>query len=561
MWKYGQIFDIICFVFYGLRKGVLELKRLAAVFMISVLVISLFSGCSLPNKELALSFPMPDAPKSLDPQIASQKSERLFVRNCFEGLVTVDSDGNIIPGAAESYTVSDDSLVYTFKIREDARWYLTNTAREGLAQILPADFDTRVTAHDFVFAFRRAVQPQTACPDSELFLSIKNADKIFKGELDSSELGVEALSDYELRIILSHPERNFLINLTNPAFAPCNEVFFNACGGRYGLALKYIICNGPFILFRWNTGGSLRLDRNSVYKGERSAVPDIIRLYINADTASIAEKVHDGDYGAGIISSADAASLMSDKKLSLTERTDILWAFVFNSGREPFSFKDMRQAFVAATNISELSVPEHFKGHALSPAPESLTQGIKNPSLIAFDEEAARSRFKKAQSGAELTGLSVLCLKEHEEILKPQLQQWQKIFGINFSVSLLPLELSELKTRVEAGNYDVALYPVQTDSADIVSYLRGFSIERQDGIYCTEPSYRQAVEALATGRDGGFEEKAAELLQTLVDEAVLSPVFSQSRFLAINKSVRGIYFYPSIDDLYFISATNKKTKE
>ena len=154
----------------------------------------------------------------------------------------------------------------------------------------------------------------------------------------------------------------------------------------------------------------------------------------------------------------------------------------------------------------------------------------------------------------------MLC-KNMREILKPQLQQWQKIFGINFSVSLLPLELSELKTRVEAGNYDVALYPVQTDSADIVSYLRGFSIERQDGIYCTEPSYRQAVEALATGRDGGFEEKAAELLQTLVDEAVLSPVFSQSRFLAINKSVRGIYFYPSIDDLYFISATNKKTKE
>jgi len=541
-------------------------KRFQCLLLILTLLAVSLSGCSLPNKELDLSFPVPEEAKSLDPQIARLFSERIFARNAFEGLVTVDSDGKIIPGAAESCTVSDDGLTYTFKIRESARWYLTNTAKQALADRLPENFDTRVTAHDFVFAFRRAVTPETACPKAELFLSIKNAAQILNGEKAAEELGVEAVSDTELRITLIHPERDFLRVLTDPVFSPCSEVFFNACGGRYGLSLKYIICNGPFILFRWNPGGSMRLTRNTVYSGERTVVPDVVRLFVNPDTASVLEKVTDGDYSAGIITAADARNIKKPKNLKLTEKTDILWAFVFNSAKAPFSVKEMRKAFVLSTNLDSFPVPEDMKGKALSPVPVSIAEaeGLKNPALLSFNEEEARALFKKAQADAEkdgavLSGFSVLCIKEHEEMLKFQLQEWQKIFGVNFSVSLIPLERAELVKRVQSGNYEAALYPLQPDTADISSYLRSFAVESEDGIYCFNKAFINGVERLLSdGFEGDFKSNAEKLAQILTDEAVVLPVFSQSRFLAVHKAVSGIYFYPSIDDVYFIKATDKK---
>ena len=93
-------------------------KRFQCLLLILTLLAVSLSGCSLPNKELDLSFPMPEEAKSLDPQIARLFSERIFARNAFEGLVTVDSDGKIIPGAHESCTVSDDGLHIPLNQRE-----------------------------------------------------------------------------------------------------------------------------------------------------------------------------------------------------------------------------------------------------------------------------------------------------------------------------------------------------------------------------------------------------------------------------------------------------------
>ena len=109
----------------------------------------------------------------------------------------------------------------------------------------------------------------------------------------------------------------------------------------------------------------MRLTRNTVYSGERTVVPDVVRLFVNPDTASVLEKVTDGDYSAGIITAADARNIKKPKNLKLTEKTDILWAFVFNSAKAPFS-KGNEKGFRPFHQLRFIPVPEDMKGKALS---------------------------------------------------------------------------------------------------------------------------------------------------------------------------------------------------
>ena len=146
-------------------------------------------------------YPVTEDFVSIDPQIASDASSRMIAYNCFEGLVRVDAEGKIVPAGADSWTVSPDDLVYTFSLRRDAKWYLTNTSQEEMSDIdaeksrIPADFDERVTAKDYVFGLRRAVDPATNAADGKYLASIVNASEILAGKMQAGTLAVEAVDN------------------------------------------------------------------------------------------------------------------------------------------------------------------------------------------------------------------------------------------------------------------------------------------------------------------------------------------------------------------------------
>ena len=137
-------------------------KRIVSVLLICILLTVSLSGCFGKTKAgKTFSMPITDEPTSLDPQIADSNAERLVISNCYEGLVTVGADGTIHNGVAESYSVSDNGLVYTFKLRQDAHWALYSGHKTLLGENYKETFDKTVYAQDFVFALQRAVDPQT----------------------------------------------------------------------------------------------------------------------------------------------------------------------------------------------------------------------------------------------------------------------------------------------------------------------------------------------------------------------------------------------------------------
>ena len=133
-------------------------------------------------------------PKTLDPHGVSGTWENYIVGDAFMGLLTDAADAKPIPGAAESWTISDDGLTYTFKIR-DHKW------SDG----------TPVTADDFVYSWRRLLDPATAAEYASIMYPMKNAEKINNGTIkDLTQLGVRAIDEKTLEVTLENPTGYFL---------------------------------------------------------------------------------------------------------------------------------------------------------------------------------------------------------------------------------------------------------------------------------------------------------------------------------------------------------------
>lgn len=156
----------------------------------------------------------------------------LAIGDCFEGLVAEDAHGDAIPGQAKSWSVSPDGLVYTFNLRPDARW------SDGV----------RVTATDFVTAFRWLFDPANAIEYANLQFPIRNAAAIAQGTIhDLGQLGVRAVDDGTLVIELDQPTPYFLQTLTHYSAYPIPTERFARLDQSW-LALENIVCNGPFVI-------------------------------------------------------------------------------------------------------------------------------------------------------------------------------------------------------------------------------------------------------------------------------------------------------------------------
>lgn len=218
-------------------------------------------GCrkkSSAPQDATIYYNLTHEPDSLDPQIADDPSARLIVTNLFEGLVRLDKNECIIPGAAKSWSISDDGRVYSFRLREDAKW----------------SDKTSVTAEDFYFGICRTLSPETGCKNVSDFFSIKNAEKVYKGELPLSSLGVYP-SDDTLIIELELADPDFLSSLTSPAAMPCRKAFFEDTCGQYGREPDKLISNGAFSVGScdWTPGVSLHLRKNTHTKEKMNRSP------------------------------------------------------------------------------------------------------------------------------------------------------------------------------------------------------------------------------------------------------------------------------------------------
>ena len=193
-------------------------------------------------------------PQTLDPHRAEGVPASNLLRNLFEGLTLEAANGDVIPGAAQSWDISDDGLVYTFHLRVDGRW---------------SNGDP-VTAADFEYGLRRSVDPNTLSHYASILGPIKNAEDIILGQLPPSSLGVEAVDELTLVIRLNGPTP-YLPGLLNHNVAyAVHAGNVQEHGSRFARPGN-LVGNGAYILDEWVVQDHIKLIRNSNYRDDANS--------------------------------------------------------------------------------------------------------------------------------------------------------------------------------------------------------------------------------------------------------------------------------------------------
>ena len=201
-------------------------------------------------------------PQTLDPHRAEGVPSSNILRDLFEGLVSEASDGSLIPGAAESWRISDDGTIYTFTLRADGRW---------------SNGDP-VTATDFVYGLQRSVDPATLSLYSSILFPIVNAEPVVKGELPPDQLGVTAPDDLTLEIRLTGPTPYFLGLLTHSTTYAVHRPSVEQYGNRFARAGN-LIGNGAYVLDDWVVQSHIRLLRNEHYWDNADTVINVVNYF------------------------------------------------------------------------------------------------------------------------------------------------------------------------------------------------------------------------------------------------------------------------------------------
>ena len=262
-----------------------QVSRAAPILLrcgIVLFVITLPVGCSggghesnsegvgIPKDKLnasrVLRRGLPGEPRTLDPQLGEDTFSFPVLRDLYEGLTAEDQNGQIVPGVAESWTVDESGIAYTFLLRKNAKW----------------SNGSRIVAAEFVQGLRRAVDPLTASGSSALLAVIKGAGEIIAGRKKVTELGVTAIGESSIRIELEHPAPFVLQVLSQPIAAPV-YISPTAVNGIADAADKTRLSNGAYTLIRRIPGSFIELARNPNYWNASHVSIERVR-YVNAES-------------------------------------------------------------------------------------------------------------------------------------------------------------------------------------------------------------------------------------------------------------------------------------
>lgn len=526
------------------------LRKSVALFMVLVTFLCLFTACS-DGADEDFYYPIYADPVSFDPQIASDNASKIVVFNCFEGLVRNDENGKIIPGVAKSWKISPDGLVYTFYLRGDSKWYMSQYAKELLDEESAENFNYNVIAEDFVYGLKRAFDPvMGAVTDSRLY-SIKNAYDVYTGKKTPDELGVTAINSSTLQITLSEPDEDFLNALTQSAAMPCREEFFLATKGRYGLDPEKVIYNGPFYLYSWSTGSHLVLYRNENYSGEADVKPSALFLYINSDLSTRVSKLVDGVYSACPLSVRQKETI-NDKDVTYIGYSNSTWGFCFNCADENLSDYNMRSALTASLDVTKLPMPSFCNGYADGLVPDICMTGNTSyrsragkVSLPDINATQAKKYLSLAFEDLDIKSatLNIICPESFESTVKIAVQNWQSVLGVHLNFVVEPLDEVTLDKRVKNRDFDIAFTKITAESQSVVSFLGMFTSSSSGNIFDFKSKKYDSLMGIAdeTLSQDTLLSNCAEAEQHLTDMSVFLPVFSEDSFLGLADDVSGVY--------------------
>ncbi|MCT3466681.1 peptide ABC transporter substrate-binding protein [Lactobacillus delbrueckii subsp. bulgaricus] len=470
--------------------------------------------------------------------------------NVFESFYRLGKNGQPAAGLAKSGTVSKDGKTWIFKLRSNAKW----------------SNGEKITAQDFVYSWRRTINPKTASPYAYIFSGIKNADEIIAGKKSPSSLGIKALNQETVQVKLNRPIAYFKVLMAYPLFGPQNEAFIKKTGKKYATSSKYMLYSGPFKITGWKgTNDTWSFVKNNQYWDKQAVKLSKISYQVVKTTNTGYQLYQQGKLDLTPLSGEQVKQLKKNKDFKTYPYSYVAFlAYNFQAKdatvKKALNNKNIRLALSLSLDRKILtskvfgdgsSVPTGFvaSGLAYDPAnKEDFAKEQKVANTVDYNEKLAEKYWKTGLKELGLKKLNLTLLASNEstnaDALTQYLQsQWTKVLsGINVKVNSIPNKNAH--TKALSGDFDIYVSGWGGDFSDPMTFMQ---ILQKGTSYnygkWNNAEYNSLIKKALTTDANDVNKRWQDLVKAAqvanADQAV-SPIYQQTTAYLQNSKVKGI---------------------
>lgn len=462
-------------------------------------------------------------PPTLDPMMGGNNLQAPIVAELFSGLVAQSPGMEIVPDVAYHWQVLDGGRTYVFHLRRDATW------SDGV----------RVSAADFVYTFKRALDPAMETPVAgSLLYPIRGARDYHQGHVtDAASLGLSAPNDTTLVIELEEPNSYFLQELTYYVLMPVPKHVVESYGAAWAEP-EHIVTNGPFRLLEWQPGQVMHLERNPDYHSRFGGNIERVTLALGIDDTSTQVEMYQNEeldivynwFFAG----AEMETLLRQYPDEYTRRPRFATLYLFfNVSQPPFDDRRLRRALAMALD-REAMARTLSKGYDLPGTGGFLPPGMPGYSAEAglpYDPEQARQLLAEAgyPAGRDFPAVPSVSYPTRASLVHYLCAQWQETLGVEIRAEVLGL--SSIFEWISSKQPGLAIAGWWADYADPENFLR-VCVEMDVPEWHNE-AYERLLERARCSTDQAERiDLYRQADRLLMEEAVLVPLtYSQSHLM------------------------------
>jgi oligopeptide transport system substrate-binding protein len=324
-------------------------------------------------------------PETLDQHLTSTIYESNILRDLYEGLVVHGPDASVQPGVAENWTVSDDGLVYTFTLRADATW---------------SNGDP-VTAEDFVFSYRRILDPATGAKYADILSPIAGAAAVIKGEAAPDSIGVKALDPRTVEITLANATPYFIELLTHQTSLPVHPPSVEAHGMAFTRP-ENMVSNGPYTLAEWVPNAHIKLVKNAQFHDAANVRIDTVFYYPTEDRSTALRRFMAGELHSNNDAPVEQMAFMKETLGDQLRIAPYLGTYYYtvNTTKAPFDDARVRQAL--SMIIDREFLAQDIWGDSMVAGYSFVPPGIGNYGEPAYADYRDMSMFDREERALAL---------------------------------------------------------------------------------------------------------------------------------------------------------------
>jgi oligopeptide transport system substrate-binding protein len=479
-------------------------------------------------------------PVTMDPGVSYGDNELDILFNIFDGLTGVDQQtGEVVPRVAESYEGNADGSEYTFNLRSGLQW------SDG----------TAMNANDFVYSWKRVLDPNTKSQYMPALYPIKGAQEAAENGTGADSIGVEAVDDNTLKVTLVGSTPYFPLLTTTWTFFPVPKHVIDDKGDKW-VEAENIVSNGPYVMKEWNHNQSIVLEQNPNFYGDKPSITRAeYRLFEDpVSQAYVAFENDELDYAQ--VTGADVDRAMGDAEASkniLTFSLSNCNFVVCDTSNPPTDKIPFRQAL--SMSISRDTLTQQVLKGQFDSAPTILPPDIKgnNPgAALGEDVDKAKSLLTDAgisDPGSVKIELVYISTPARNKTVAEYLQAtWNKNLGIN--VTLTPIEnsaYSDWRASRATQKYNTYTGSWGSDFGDASNWFNQNFTNSADHYrnHYNNPDFDSLVQKAAVNTNADEREKQYQQAEVILEkDAPIIPLYRTKAFRAIKPYVKNLFLQP-----------------